>query len=210
MSRFRAILADPPWSFETWQQPYAVAARAEMPYIPMTLDRIKALPVSSVAEKNCILFMWATWPKLAEAVPVVDAWGFTYRTGLPWVKMTRAAAPRVGLGYRVRSSSEVLLIGIRGNVPVPEEVKGGNGVIFEEPDALFCPIGRHSAKPDEQYARIELYPGPYLELFARRRRSGWVSIGNELDGLDIYDSLRIVAEGSTLPVMLAPQPAFAW
>jgi len=190
--RFPVILADPPWAFETWQEPLTVAVRGKTPYKPMDLADIMALPVQEVAAKNAILFLWGTWPKLDCALPVMEAWGFRYRTGLPWLKMTAASAPRIGLGYRVRSCSEVLLIGVRGDVPCPEAVKRTPGVIF-------CPIGSHSAKPEYQYDLAEMYPGPYLELFHRPRngmfppRPGWTFVGNEVDGQDIRAALPALA-----------------
>lgn len=98
---------------------------------------------------------------------VMEAWGFTYRSILTWVK------PVFGLGTFLRTASEHLLLGTRGKAPI---------LFRSQPSWLFAPRQEHSHKPEEQYAVIErCSPGPYLELFARRKRPGWDAWGNEVE-----------------------------
>lgn len=205
--RYRTLIADPPWRFKNW----GMAEKAERgeqwarrngrsPYDSMDTEDIAALPVRDVMDRDCTVLLWATWPKLEDAMAVIRGWGLTYKTGLPWLKMHRTACPRVGLGYHTQSVSELLLIATKGNPGVPARGEKPVGVIFNG-------IGAHSAKPDSQYGIAEGYGGPFLELFARRRRPGWTSIGNELDALDIRESLRLVAADLPLPQMVEVSPS---
>lgn len=211
--KFRTLLADPPWRFKNW----SMAERAERgeqwarrngpsPYDSMDTEAICALPVADVCQKDAILLLWATNPKLPDAFAVLAAWGFEYKSMLTWVKMQRAAAPRIGLGYHARSCTEHLLIGGRGANGCPDAADRPAGVVF-------CPIGEHSRKPDFQYDLAENYPGPYLELFSRPRpvglfppREGWVHLGNEVTGNDITDDLRALLS----PEPLRPTPPSPW
>ncbi len=194
MLRFKTIISDPPWTFQT----RTMKGRGKSPdqhYPVMTKADICALPVAGVAMKDAILIMWTTWPHLADgtAQEVIRAWDFVPVTGGSWIKMYRAAAPRLGTGYHQRSCSEPYIIAKRGKGACPAPGK-------QFLDVMFHPTGPHSAKPDEQYERAELYPPPYLEMFARPDgllfppRENWTRIGNEMDGLDIKDALRILAE----------------
>jgi N6-adenosine-specific RNA methylase IME4 len=112
--------------------------------------------------------MWATSPKLTEALEVMAAWDFGYRTCMVWVK------DRIGMGYYARQRHELLLIAKRGHPPAPEP--------GDRPDSVVeAPRSQHSAKPDEVYGLIEtMYPrSAKVELFARRRRPGWDAWGNQ-------------------------------
>lgn len=159
---FHTILADPPWD---------VMQRgnrgADQHYPLMTVEEIAALPVRKLASANAHLWLWVTNATLFSGQVVMTAWGFTYRSCLTWVK------PGLGLGkYYLRNNTEHLLLGTRGNAPV---------LYRSQPTWLFAPKQEHSHKPEEQYAVIErCSPGPYLELFARRKRPGWQVWGNEV------------------------------
>ncbi|WP_374117160.1 MT-A70 family methyltransferase [Streptomyces sp. MNU76] len=163
--RFRTILADPPW--ETHQQG---AKGAGMHYRLMSLERIKEMPVYELAEQNAHLWLWTTNATLRDGFDVAEAWGFTVRSPLHWVKF------RLGLGTYLRNSTETLLFATRGNAPVR---------FRSQPTWINAPVQEHSRKPDEQYAVIErISAGPYLELFARRRppsNRDWFVWGNEID-----------------------------
>jgi N6-adenosine-specific RNA methylase IME4 len=165
--RYPVVYCDPPWRYEN--PPIGATNRAiENHYPTMGLDSICALPVAQLATDDAVLFLWATAPKLAECLKVLEAWGFVYRTNLVWVK------DRIGLGYHVRNQHELLLIAKRGDIPPPEP--------FNRPaSVLTAPRREHSRKPDEAYALIErMYPElPKIELFARHSRGGWSSWGNE-------------------------------
>jgi N6-adenosine-specific RNA methylase IME4 len=133
----------------------------------MTLDDIKALAIP--ASDDAVLFLWATSPMLANAVEVMKAWGFDYRTCVVWVK------DRIGMGYYVRQQHELLLIGHRGRLPVPDPEDRPSSVIN-------AARGAHSVKPEEGYEIVErMYPLlERVELFARRPRDGWAAWGNEV------------------------------
>ena len=193
MARFRTILADPPWHYGSSSgRDYKHGAGRE--YSTLTFDQLCGLRVANVAQDNAALVMWCTWPQLSEGIRLIEAWGFRYVTGFPWVKMWRATAPKRGMGFYTRSCSECVLIGVRGVGMTPKPEKRQIGIIFS-------PSGAHSKKPEEQYEFAEAYGGPFLEMFARPEpaglfppREGWTFIGNGVDGLDITDALRLLAE----------------
>lgn len=164
-ARYPVIYADPPWRYEHVE----TESRAiENQYPTMALDEICALPVGTLATPDAILFMWATSPKLAEAMRVVEAWGFTYRTSMVWVK------DRLGMGYYARQRHELLLIATRGAPPTP--------LPADRPDSVVeAPRGEHSAKPAAFAELIErMYPAfPRVELFCRSPRAGWSVWGNQ-------------------------------
>lgn len=159
---YRTILADPPWDVQ--QQGNNGAVRH---YPLMTTAAICALPVATLAAPDAHLWLWVTNGTLPLGREVMTAWGFSYRSCLTWIK------PRLGLGNYLRNQTEHLLFGVRGRAPIQFR---GQGSWF------YAPVQEHSHKPEEQYAIIErCSPGPYLELFARRRQPGWHVWGNEVD-----------------------------
>jgi len=164
-TKFRTILADPPWDANQLGSRGAVRH-----YSLMTLRRIKAMPVRDLAEDNAHLYLWVTNSTLRAGYDVADAWGFTVRAPLTWVKF------RLGLGVYLRNSTEHLLFATRGTAPVK---------FRSQPTWINAPVQDHSHKPEEQYPLIErISDGPYLELFARRRPSStadWSVWGNEID-----------------------------
>jgi len=160
-TRYRTILADPPWDIQ--QQGSHGAVRH---YSVMSVEAICALPVNHVCAADAHLWLWVTNAAIHAGKAVMEAWGFTYRSCLTWIK------PRYGLGNYLRTQTEHLLFGIRGRSPVQFRGQG---------TWLYAPVQAHSHKPEEQYAIIErCSPGPYLELFARRTRPGWDVWGNEV------------------------------
>lgn len=185
--QYRTIIADPAWQYRN----SGVEGAAEGEYPTMTIEAIRALPVSDLAAPDAILLLWATWPLLVEAINLVPAWRFQYVTGMPWVKLDGAPArnfageyrykPQYGTGFWVRGCTEPILICKRGKV---------------EPGAMrhFCGIVSdnfgHSRKPENLYQYAEAHAGPYLEMFARRQRKGWDTWGNQ-----VQDS--IVLEATT-------------
>lgn len=164
--KYSIIVADPPWRYEGATTPPEDSIESRYP--TMSLEEIFALPVSNVAADSAILFLWAPNPKLAEALQVIDAWGFYYRTNLVWVK------DKIGLGHYVRQKHELLLLARRGDFPTPKE--------SDRVESVFKAERReHSRKPEEAYALIErMYPNQKrIELFARERRKGWEGWGWE-------------------------------
>ena len=164
--KYRTILADPPWQIN--QRGKNSNRSAEHHYELMPLDRIKAMPVADLSEDNAHLYLWCPNGLLPEALEVVKAWGFTFRSPIYWIK------PRLGLGNYIRNASETLLFATRGKAPVK---------FHAQPNWLFAPQQEHSHKPEEKFAIIErLSDGPYLEMFARRRQPGWDAWGFEAPG----------------------------
>lgn len=163
--KFNVVYADPPWKLE-FSGSYN--RKVENHYPTMELSEICALPVSEIVSDDALLFLWATTTKLEEALIVMNAWGFKYRSSAVWVK------PEIGMGYYFRMQHEFLLVGKRGNLPVPQPANRPRSVHTES-------RGAHSAKPHAYYEYIEqMYPGvPKIELFARNTRDGWVSWGNQ-------------------------------
>lgn len=160
--RYGTILADPPWDI---QQGGGRGAGRHYPLL--SVEEICALPVRRLTAENAHLWLWTTNAALFAARQVIEAWGFSYRSVLSWVK------PRLGLGRYLRNASEHLLFAVRGHAPMLSR---------SQPSWLFAPVHEHSRKPEECYAVIErCSPGPRLELFARRKQPGWDVWGNEVD-----------------------------
>jgi N6-adenosine-specific RNA methylase IME4 len=178
---YGVIYADPPWTFSTYSRK-GKGRSAEAYYDCMSLEEIKAVPVKRWAAKECVLFLWTTDPLLEQALSVIRAWGFTYKTvGFHWAKLKRSA-PRdqyndqsffSGLGFWTRANPELCLLATRGS---PHRRKANVQKL------VISPRREHSRKPDEIYERIEaLCEGPYLELFARSTRNDWHNLGVEVD-----------------------------
>ena len=165
---YRAILADPPWRFETWSDK-GRGRSADAHYPTMTPDEIAALgpEVQARAAADCLLFLWVPAGPRRDAEAIMEAWGFeVVGDAFTWVK-----SGRPGLGYWTRKRTEVCVLGRRGK---PKRLAA------DLDDVIEAPRGRHSEKPAEVYERIErLVAGPYLELFARRAREGWAAWGND-------------------------------
>lgn len=168
--RYPIIYADPPWQYEN--PPMGGVNRSiENHYPTMTLEEICALPVSEIASDDCLLYLWATAPKLQECMSVIDAWGFSYRTCFVWVK------DKIGMGYHARNQHELLLVAKKGEIPPPPTSARVSSVIKGKRT-------EHSKKPEEFYELIEsMYPElPKIELFSRNKREGWKNWGNQSDG----------------------------
>lgn len=166
---YAVLYADPPWRFEPYSRDTGLDRAADNHYPTLTLDELQALKVP--AANDAALFLWATNPMLPEAIALMAAWGFTYKTNFVWVK------DRVGTGYWNRSRHELLLVGTRGRVPAPAYGEQYDSVIEAARE-------RHSAKPAAAAEMIEdIFPNlARIELFARGPRLGWEVWGNEQDG----------------------------
>ena len=200
---FSCILADPPWRFQTRSakgrnrcpddtsaRPTRAAQRSCFPerhYPTMTQAEIKALPVASVAARDCVLLLWAIDPMLPQAFEVAAAWGFAFRTvGFYWAKQRAAGWPSTAVdqtpqnklfpmatGYWTRANPEQCLLFTRGK---PRRLSAS------VPRLIIAPRREHSRKPDDVYPRVEaLCAGPRLEMFARAQRPGWTAWGNQID-----------------------------
>ena len=167
-ARYGLIYADSPYRFEPRSRITGQDRAADNHYLTMPLDAIRRLPIGDIAARDSVLALWATGPMLPQALDVMAAWGFGYKSQMVWTK------DRVGTGYWWRSQHELLLIGTRGRPPAPAP-----GTQF--PSILSAPRRRHSEKPEEAAARLEAYfPSlPRIELFARTARPSWARWGNE-------------------------------
>lgn len=166
--RYGVIYADPEWRFEVYSRETGMDRAADNHYPTSSTDQICARPVGEIAADDCVLFLWATVPMLPDALRVLDAWGFEYKSHCIWAK------DRIGTGYWFRNQHELLLVGTRGNVPAP-----AMGTQIES--LVDASVGRHSEKPAKFYELIERYfPSlPKIELNARAARPGWDAWGYE-------------------------------
>lgn len=172
---FRTILADPPWQFQNRTGKMAPEHKRLSRYPTLTLDDIKAIPVSSVAAPESHLYLWVPNALLAEGLAVMQAWGFTYKSNIVWHKVRKDGGPDGrGVGFYFRNVTELVLFGVRGSLRTLPP--GRRQVNF-----LATQKREHSRKPDEFYEIVEsCSPAPFLELFARHRREGWTNWGNEV------------------------------
>jgi len=173
LKKYDVILADPPWNFKTWSD-RGKGRSAENHYPVMSINDIQELPVRKLCAENCALFLWVTWTHLRYAFDIMQAWGFIYRTDAwVWSKKNKSGTRFMGMGYYTRANTEICLLAVKGKMPVSRH----DVLAF-----IDSPIRKHSQKPEVQYLKIEaLYPDmKYLELFARKKRDGWDSWGNEV------------------------------
>lgn len=172
MEKYNIIYADPPWKYKNKK----VQGGVEKHYNTMSVDEICALPVKEISSKDSALFLWTTFPQLSEALRVIEAWGFQYKSvAFVWLKRNRKSCSWFyGLGYWTRGNAEICLLAIRGH---PKR-KSASVHQF-----IVSPIEEHSKKPDITRDKILELMGelPRIELFARKRVSGWEAWGNEVD-----------------------------
>lgn len=173
---FDVIMADPPWAYKM-RGPTGYEKSPQAHYECMDIDALKALPVGRLAAPDCLLWMWTTWPFLANgaALELIRAWGFEGKTGLPWVKTTVNGNVAFGTGYVLRSCSEPVILATRGAPTYDKD-------FTRRTRALLNAVAReHSRKPDDAYAMCErMIPAARrLDLFAREARPGWSVWGNQ-------------------------------
>lgn len=170
MKKYNIIYADPPWKY----QQKNLQGAAEKHYSTMNMEELCALPVEQLSDKDCVLFLWATFPMLAEALQLIKAWGFKYKTvAFVWLKQNKKSPTWFfGLGFWTRGNAEICLLAVRGK---PKRKSAGVHQF------IISPIEKHSKKPDETRDRIVELMGdvPRIELFARQHTSGWDVWGNE-------------------------------
>lgn len=158
-TEFPTIVIDPPWRYGNT----ITRGAAEDHYPTMSMDELEALELPSTDDAH--LYLWVTNGFLREAFDLIDAWGFTYKACLTWCK------PQIGMGNYFRNSTEHVYFALKGSLPTE-----ANNI----PTWFVADRTRHSAKPESFYDIVEKSsPGPWLEMFARRRRLGWHTWGNE-------------------------------
>lgn len=175
MKKYGAIYADPPWEYRVYAKE-GKGRSAASHYPTMGLADIKALPVEEIADKDCALFLWVTFPCLKEGLEVIEAWGFTYKTvAFVWIKQNKKSDSLFwGMGYWTRCNAELCILATRGS---PKRADAGVHQV------VVSHVMEHSRKPEEVRERIVRLMGdvPKIELFARRKAEGFDVWGNEVD-----------------------------
>jgi N6-adenosine-specific RNA methylase IME4 len=172
--QYGAGLADPGWRFEPYSRITGMDRAADNHFVTSSLETIKAIDVRSFMAKDSVMFLWATAPMNMMAGEVLEAWGFTYKSQIIWVKTNADGSLHRGTGYWNWNAHELLLIGTRGKIPAPAPGT-------QWPSVIFAPVGRYAEKPAIFYELIEsYYPTlPKIELFARATRPHWDRWGLE-------------------------------
>jgi len=182
MKKYNIIYADPPW-METGGG--KIKRGADRHYSLMKTKDICALPINQIADNNCHLYLWTTNAFLPDALKVMEAWGFTYKTMITWVK------DKIGLGQYFRGMSEHCLFGVKGNLPYKTDVEGKR---MQGRTAFYAPKSVHSKKPDEMREMIHLVSDreniKKIELFAREKNNGWDVLGYDVNEGDIKLALQ--------------------
>jgi len=166
--KYQVIYADPPWKHQEDGRP--------IHYERLNINDLKKIPVKKITDKDCILFLWACFPLLNEALELMEAWKFKYKTvAFTWVKKNKHCnTPFIGMGKWTRANAEICLLGIKGN---PKRYANNVSQV------IISPIGNHSKKPLEVKTRIDTLCGDVkkIELFARNRvGDDWDYYGDEL------------------------------
>jgi N6-adenosine-specific RNA methylase IME4 len=194
--RFGTILIDPPWRFSNRTGKMAPEHRRLRRYPTMSLEEIQALDVGSVALAQSHLYLWVPNALLAEGLETMRAWGFTYKTNIVWYKVRKDGGPDGrGVGFYFRNVTELLLFGVKGRLRTFAPGRRQVNVVISRKE-------EHSKKPAEIYNIIEACsPGPYLELFARFRVSGWEQLGEQVDTYELQRPLFPAYNGSSFRVV---------
>lgn len=174
--KYKTIYADPPWKKESG----GGGRGANFHYPLMSTKEIMEIPVQEIADENCHLYIWATNSTIPDALKVIEAWGFKYITCITWMK------DRISLGQYYRGLTEHCLFARKGMLPY--KMDGGKRV--QGVTGFYEKKGQHSEKPKKMREMIEKVSyGPFLEMFAREYHPGWDVWGNEVEGIEIKNSL---------------------
>lgn len=168
--QYNIIYADPPWTYDDKH----CDGNAADQYDTLKLADLCRLPASGIAAKDCVLLMWATYPKIREALFLIDAWGFTYKSiAFQWIKQNKSGNGYFfGLGRWTRGNTEPCLLAVKGK---PKRISNAVSQL------VFSPLREHSRKPAEVREHIVTLLGdlPRIELFARETAPGWDCWGYE-------------------------------
>lgn len=176
---FKVLCVDPPWKFA--DKLPGEGRGAERNYPCLSRQELMRFPLPPLA-KDCVLFLWRVAAMPQAALDVVDAWGFTPKTELIWLKKTEHGKRWFGMGRTLRAEHEACIVATRG-FPLLKNNSTRTTFVTDGLDVagLSATVGRHSEKPERFYDVVEdLLDGPYCELFARRQRPGWTCLGNEV------------------------------
>lgn len=184
--QYTVIYCDPPWAYRQCGATEKSRGSAVKHYQTLDTAAICELPVPSICERGAACFMWATFPNIGEAIKVMEAWGFRYKTAaFVWIKKNRKNGGNFwGMGAYTRANAEVCLLGITPGFKAGERIRS-----HKVHQVIEAPFEGHSKKPDEARRRIVELLGdvPRIELFARQRADGWDAWGNEIAGETIGD-----------------------
>jgi len=173
---YQIIYADPPWQYGDKLQHHGGSADSHydtMPIEDICNLQVNGKPIKDITDENCFLFLWGTWAFLSEALRVIDAWGFTYKTsGFVWVKTYQSGKDVFGMGNYTRGNTEYVLLAVKGK---PKRKSKFVSQIIK------TTIKEHSKKPDIVRSKIIQLCGdlPRLEIFARTKIHGWDTFGND-------------------------------
>ena len=173
--KYNIIYADPPWSYKDKK----CNGACEFHYKTMNIKDICNLPIKKITQKDCVLFLWVTYPMLKEGLELIEKWGFTYKTiAFQWVKQNKSGKGFFfGLGRWTRGNTECCLLAVKGK---PKRINNSISQL------VFSPLEKHSKKPDIVREKIVDLIGnkERIELFARQTAEGWDCWGNEVGGED--------------------------
>lgn len=175
VGKFGTILADPPWEFQNSTGKVAPKHKRLKRYETMSLEEIKLMPVSRLSANKSHLYLWVPNAFIKEGIEVMEEWGFKYKTNIVWHKIRKDGGPDGrGVGFYFRNTTELVLFGVKGTKV--RTLKPGRTQV----NIIRTRKREHSRKPDELYKIIEKCSwGPFLELFARGKRKGWTSWGDQ-------------------------------
>lgn len=197
--KYHVVVADPPWSYEDKLRmggTKGVRRSSDAHYRTLLIDDIVALPVKQLAADDSLLFLWVPNSLVNYGMRTLEAWGFEQKQVYTWVKTASGGSGLAfGMGRRFRNCTEMALVGTRGR-PRPADLAQRN--------CCLAPNLRHSQKPEAPQDSLErMYPGgPWLELFARRERSGWTCVGDECPGtlgIDIREWFALQCAQTPMP-----------
>lgn len=175
MKKYQIIYADPPWKYKLCSKKGG-GRSVERQYPTMKVEDICKLPIKEIADDNCVLFMWMTFPTLKEGFKVIEEWGFKYKTvAFVWIKQNKKTPSLFwGMGFWTRANAEICILATKGSL---------KRISAKVHQVIISPIEEHSKKPNEVRKRIVDLMGniPRIELFARKKYDGWDSWGNEVD-----------------------------
>lgn len=185
--KYQVFYIDPPWSYNSKAHHKSKFRGGAIGHYPlMSMKDIKNLDPAAIAAEDSVMFLWATYPLLPDILDIMKNWGWTYKTtAFTWIKLNKKANSFfMGCGCYSRSNSEIVLLGTRGKVLVPED-RGVSSIVLTRCE-------EHSRKPDEVRNRItRMYPNLLkTELFATKKSDDWDSYGLDLDGQDAQDYLK--------------------
>lgn len=176
--KYNIIYADPPWQYKVWSKDTGLGRSAESHYKTMSKKEIQEMgeTIEKISEKDCVLFLWVTYPCLLEGLELITKWGFLYKTcGFSWIKLNKKSeTPFTGMGYYTRANNEICLLATKGQ-PLKRKSRAVKQIVMTK-------IEEHSKKPAVVRDRIvELFGDiPRIELFARQYADGWDCWGNEI------------------------------